>query len=130
MFLQSKKTIVIILVIIVSVFFSISALLDDGVDQIPFVSNVWKNTPAVFSHDSVRLRMIDDFLEGHSIVGMSRGEVILLIGEPDQTEYFKSYEMVYMLGQETDSYFAMDSQWLVLDLNDSERVVSYDIVVD
>ena len=130
MFLQSKKTIVIILVIIVSVFFSISALLDDGVDQIPFVSNVWKNTPAVFSHDSVRLRMIDDFLEGHSIVGMSRGEVILLIGEPDQTEYFKSYDMVYMLGQETDSYFAMDSQWLVLDLNDSERVVSYDIVVD
>ena len=130
MFLQSKKTIVIILVIIVSVFFSISALLDDGVDQIPFVSNVWKNTPAVFSHDSVRLRMCDDFLEGHCIVGMSRGEVILLIGEPDQTEYFKSYDMVYMLGQETDSYFAMDSQWLVLDLNDSERVVSYDIVVD
>lgn len=130
MFLPSKKTIVIILVIIVSVFFGISVLLDDGVDQTPFVSNVWKNTPAVFSHDSVRLRMIDDFLESHSIVGMSRGEVILLIGEPDQTEYFKSYEMVYMLGQETGSYFAIDSQWFVLDLNDSERVVSYDIVTD
>ncbi len=130
MFLPSKKTIVIILVIIVSVFFGISVLLDDGVDQTPFVSNVWKNTPAVFSHDSVRLRMIDDFLESHSIVGMSRVEVILLIGEPDQTEYFKSYEMVYMLGQETGSYFAIDSQWFVLDLNDSERVVSYDIVTD
>lgn len=130
MFLPSKKTIVIILVIIVSVFFGISVLLDDGVDQTPFVSNIWKNTPAVFSHDSVRLRMIDDFLESHSIVGMSRVEVILLIGEPDQTEYFKSYEMVYMLGQETGSYFAIDSQWFVLDLNDSERVVSYDIVTD
>ena len=130
MVLQFKKTTLIVLIIILTALFSIFAFLDDGVDRIPFVSSVWKNTPAVFSHDSVRLRMVDDFLNDYSIAGMPRSEVISLIGEPDQTEYFKSYDMVYMLGQETDSYFAVDSQWLVLELNDSERVKSYDIVVD
>ena len=111
-------------------FFGIAVLFDDGVDQIYFDSDVWKNTPAEFSLESTRLKMVDDFLDKHFIVGMSRDEVISLIGEPDQTEYFKSYEMVYMLGQETDSYFAIDLQWLALDLNDSERVASYNIVTD
>ena len=130
MFLKTKKTILISLVLVGLAFFSIAVLFDDGVDQIYFDSDVWKNTPAEFSLESTRLKMVDDFLDKYFIVGMSRDEVISLIGEPDQTEYFKSYEMVYMLGQETDSYFAIDSQWLVLDLNDSERVVSYNIVTD
>ena len=130
MFLKTKKIILISLVLVVLAFFSIAVLFDDGVDQIYFDSDVWKNTPAEFSLESTRLKMVDDFLDKYFIVGMSRDEVISLIGEPDQTEYFKSYEMVYMLGQETDSYFAIDSQWLVLDLNDSERVVSYNIVTD
>ena len=38
--------------------------------------------------------------------------------------------MVYMLGQETDSYFAIDSQWLVLDLNESDNVIAFEIVAD
>jgi hypothetical protein len=130
MFLQSKKIVLVILVIIGSVFFGIAVFFDDGVDQIYFDSHVWKNTPAEFSLGSMRLRMVDDFLDENSIVGMSRDQVISLIGEPDQTKYFKSSEMVYMLGQETDSYFAIDAQWLVLELNDSERVASYDIVTD
>ena len=130
MFLKSKQTILISLVLVGLAFFGIAVLFDDGVDQIYFDSDVWKNTPAEFSLESTRLKMVDDFLDKYFIVGMSRDEVISLIGEPDQTEYFKSYEMVYMLGQETDSYFAIDSQWLVLDLNDSERVVSYNIVTD
>tara|TARA_B100000959_G_C14780641_1_gene541368 strand:+ start:463 stop:855 length:393 start_codon:yes stop_codon:yes gene_type:complete len=130
MFLKSKKIILILLVLVGLAFFSITVLFDDGVDQINFDSDVWKNTPAEFSLESTRLKMVDDFLDKYFIVGMFRDEVISLIGEPDQTEYFKSYEMVYMLGQETDSYFAIDSQWLVLDLNDSERVVSYNIVSD
>ena len=130
MFLKSKKTILISLVLVGLAFFSIKVFFDDGIDQIYFDSDVWKKTPAEFSLESTRLKMVDDFLDKYFIVGMSRDEVISLIGEPDQTEYFKSYEMVYMLGQETDSYFAIDSQWLVLDLNDSERVVSYNIVTD
>ena len=98
MFLK-PKIISVLLIIIASIFIGIWAVLDDGVDQMLFESSAWKNNPAVFSLESVRLRMADDFLDTHNLVGMSRDEVVSLLGEPDQTEYFKSYEMVYMLGQ-------------------------------
>ena len=103
---------------------------NDGVNRLSFNSTTWKNTPSIHSLDSMRLRMVEDLLKTHSILGKSKEEMVALIGEPDQTKYFKSSEMVYMLGQETDSYFAIDAQWLVLELNDSERVASYDIVTD
>lgn len=124
------KVISLLLIIMASIFVGIWIILDDGVDQMPFKSNVWKNNPAVFSLDSIRLRMVDDFLDTHSIVGMSSEEVISLLGEPDNTEYFKSYEMVYILGQETDSYFAMDSQWLVMHVDDSGVVEFFVIITD
>ena len=129
MFLK-PKIISVLLIIIASIFIGIWAVLDDGVDQMLFESSAWKNNPAVFSLESVRLRMADDFLDTHNLVGMSRDEVVSLLGEPDQTEYFKSYEMVYMLGQETDSYFAIDSQWLAIHLDSSASVKSVDILTD
>ncbi|MBT4530301.1 MAG: hypothetical protein HOC27_03775 [Phycisphaerae bacterium] len=129
MFLK-PKIISVLLIIIASIFIGIWAVLDDGVDQMPFESSAWKNNPTVFSLESVRLRMVDDFLDTHNIIGMSREEVVLLLGEPDQTEYFKSYEMVYMLGQETDSYFAIDSQWLAIHVDGTAVVESIDILTD
>ena len=104
--------------------------IDDGVVRIEFDSTIWKNSPAEFSLESMRLRMVDDFLDEYDVAGMSRDQIVELLGEPDDTGYFKSYEMVYMLGQETESYFAIDSQWLLFDINESGQVVSYDIGTD
>ena len=103
---------------------------NDGVNRLSFNSTTWKNTPSIHSLDSMRLRMVEDLLKTHSILGKSKEEMVALIGEPDQTEYFKTRDMVYMLGQETDSYFAIDSQWLVLDLNESDNVIAFKIVTD
>ena len=104
--------------------------LDDGVDRIEFDSNVWKNAPAEFSLESTRLRMVDNFLDEHDVVGMSQDQIVQLLGEPDDTLYFNTYEMVYMLGQETDSYFAIDSQWLLFDIDELGQVASCDIRAD
>ena len=104
--------------------------IDDNVDRVEFNSAIWKSTPAEFSLESMRLRMVDDFLNKYDAIGMSRGEIVKLLGEPDDTSYFKAYEMVYMLGQETESYFAIDSQWLLFKLSDSGEVTSYVIAAD
>ncbi len=103
---------------------------NDGVNRISFNSNTWKNTPATHSLDSIRLRMADDFLKTYRLLGKSKEEIVGLIGEPDQTGYFNTRDIVYMLGQETDSYFAIDSQWLVLDLNESDNVIAFEVVTD
>ncbi len=84
---------------------------------IPFNSEVWKATPSEFSLDSVRLRMVDDLLATRPLVGQHRDGIVVLLGEPDDTPYFRDYPMVYHLGQERHS-FGIDSEWLVIQLND------------
>lgn len=42
---------------------------------------------------------------------------MVLLGEPDDTPCFRDYPMVYHLGQERHP-FGIDSQWLVIRLND------------
>jgi hypothetical protein len=60
--------------------------------------------------------MVDDLLEHHHLPGKSRTEVVDLLGEPDKTDKFRNYDMVYWLGRER-SAFALDSDWLVLKLS-------------
>jgi hypothetical protein len=73
---------------------------------------------------------VDDFINEYDVVGMSREQIVNLLGESDETHYFETYEMVYMLGQETESYFAIDSQWLLFDIDESGQVASYEIRSD
>lgn len=47
-----------------------------------------------------RLGMIDDLLERYSFEGMSRSEVIALLGEPREWEGYSSYDLAYFLGPE------------------------------
>ncbi len=93
-----------------------------GFDSMAFDSPTWKASPSEFSHDSVRLRMVDDFLKSHHPVGKSRAEIVALLGEPDNTPYFHNYDMVYHLGQERNS-LPIDSEWLVLRLNSANIVI-------
>ena len=117
-------------VLISIVIYTYVNFLDDGVNRKEFDSNLWKNTPAEHSLDSMRLRMVDDFIQKYDLVGMSRDQIVQLLGDPDETNYFNAYDMVYMLGQETESYTAIDSQWLLFDLSDSGEVTSYAIRAD
>ncbi|MGB7160814.1 MAG: hypothetical protein WBD40_22305 [Tepidisphaeraceae bacterium] len=67
------------------------------------------------THNSVRLRMADSFLDGQQPIGKSREQIVALLGEPDDTPYFNEYDMVYYLGPERGP-MGIDSEWLVLKL--------------
>ena len=57
------------------------------------------------------------------------GEVVALIGEPDNTSYFREYDMVYRLGMER-GFISIDSEWLVLRLDANQVVTKFRIVRD
>src|SRR5262245_30108892 len=57
--------------------------------------------------NAVRIRMVDDLLRRHTFRGMTRDQVTGIIGDPDQTEYFKDWDMVYWLGPER-SFISID----------------------
>jgi len=103
-------------------------ILDVDFDPMPFDAAVWKATPSEFSLDSVRLRMVDDFLT-MPVVGWSREQVEAALGKPDDTPYFRAYPMVYHLGQERHP-FGLDSEWLVFSLDDNGVVTACRVLTD
>jgi hypothetical protein len=84
---------------------------------------------SIGSTNKVRIRMVDDLLHRHQFRGMTREQVTAVIGEPDKTEYFKEWDMVYWLGQER-GFISIDSEWLVFKLGSQKKVVDYNIVSD
>jgi hypothetical protein len=98
-------------------------------DPMRFESAKWKASEADFEWDSLRLRMADSLLKTHPLVGLSKVEVIELLGEPDDTEHFRDYEMVYFLGLERNT-MAIDGEWLAIDLDESDIVTGARLVVD
>lgn len=76
-----------------------------------------------------RIDMIDDLLARHELVGLPRADVVALLGEPDETAYFREYDLVYWLGPER-GFMGIDSEWLVLRLDGEGRVTERRIVRD
>lgn len=72
--------------------------------------------------------MGDRLQERGTLIGLSRTEVVEMLGEPEVTAYFQEYDLVYWLGDER-GYFSIDSEWLVLRIVDG-RVASAKIVTD
>jgi hypothetical protein len=91
--------------------------------------HAWRKSPSEFSLDSTRLRMVDDLLATHLRLGMRRDGVVELLGEPDDTPYFDHYDLVYHLGQER-SLIGIDSEWLVIRLDDSRHVIELQVLRD
>ena len=98
-------------------------------DPVPFDSQTWKQTPSEFSLQSVRLRMANDLVSTHLRDGMTREEVVGMLGEPDETPYFAEYDMVYHLGQERHP-FGIDSEWLVIRLDANRQAAEILLVTD
>jgi len=76
-----------------------------------------------------RLTMVDDLLAGHELVGQSQYAVEQLLGPGDDTAYHRSWDLVYWLGPER-GLFRIDSEWLVLRLDDRRTVTEVSIVRD
>jgi hypothetical protein len=65
--------------------------------------------------------MTDDLVNSKKLNGLTRQEVLTLLGEPPKTEYFKEYELVYYLGPER-GFMRIDSEWLVLKFGTDGRI--------
>ncbi|MBY0112617.1 MAG: hypothetical protein K2Y21_07335 [Phycisphaerales bacterium] len=97
--------------------------------SVSFRSEQWRATPATLARSSIRLRMVNDLLKNHSPLGLHRDNVVSLLGPPDDTPYFRNYDMVYLLGPER-GFFSVDSEWLILKLTPDGRVSEAKLVTD
>lgn len=83
-----------------------------------------------FNNHTERVYMIDDLLNDYELKGKTKDEVIKLLGTPTETEYFKDdHNIVYYLGYER-GLVSIDSEWLVIDFDDNEKVKKYEVLTD
>jgi hypothetical protein len=94
-----------------------------------FEAATWRDTLQAYSELAPRGCMVDDLLNHHKLVGLDRSGVIALLGQPTRTEYFREYDLVYWLGPER-GLWSIDSEWLVLKLDASGRVIDARLVTD
>ena len=94
-----------------------------------FNSSAWQDSDRAFSQDPIRIRMVDDLLKRHKLDEMTRAEVVALLGEPDETPYFREWDMVYWLGPER-GMMGIDAEWLVLRLDEHQQVIEHRVVTD
>ncbi|TCJ02376.1 hypothetical protein [Cytobacillus praedii] len=77
-----------------------------------------------------RVYMIDDLLSRTKLIGLSKEEVIMLLGKPDAIERFKDDNtIVYYLGNER-GFISIDSEWLVIWFDNAETVLNYKVQAD
>ena len=71
------------------------------------------------SYPENRTKIIADFLNDYELVGMSKKEVIELLGKSDNGAGYFNLEnrLVYYLGPER-GLISIDSEWLVIDFRD------------
>jgi hypothetical protein len=95
----------------------------------------WRDTfdPAAWNDPETeernRQEMADDLVARGLLDGLTRSEVTSLLGQPPDTEYFRDWDMVYVLGPER-SFIGIDFEWLVVRFGDNDRVSEYRIVTD
>ena len=92
-----------------------------------FDAALWQDSNQVDT--GIRIRMVDDLLTRHQLQGMTRGKIVELLGDPEDTPYFKDWDLVYWLGPER-GFFSIDSEWLVIRLDTQGRVSEYRLVTD
>ena len=97
---------------------------------LPFIAAWWRAGEQHWSDPLHRRHRIADWLVlSDRLIGHSREDAVTLLGEPPPTEYFKEWDMVYLLGAER-GFISIDSEWLVLRLDDRRVVREARIVGD
>ena len=92
-----------------------------------FIQSQWLDTTLVQGKLAVRGCMVDDLLERNQLRGMTRAQVIALIGEPDRSSDFPEYDLVYWLGPQR-GLVGTDAEYLVMKLDQSNRVTSVELI--
>ena len=82
-----------------------------------------------FVNNDNRFYMLDSITK--KIQEMTRNEVIELLGDPTNTDYFMTDDkhLVYVLGPQR-GYFRIDYEWLTINFNKDGIVNDYSIATD
>ena len=99
-----------------------------------FDSVQWKHDAASRSAGgdiSVRQKMLGDLVK-KVLPGRDRRELEEMLGPSLETAYFADTgrDLIYVLGRERESMFAIDSEWLLIWLDGSGRFQRYEIRTD
>ena len=124
---QSRWGYVIAAIAFVLMLWIISAFMTGRLPFKFFDSQRWKQVER--SDDYSRLRMIESLTLSGRLSRITRAEVVSLLGPSDDTNYFNEWDFVYWLGPER-SFISLDSEWLVIKIGSTGRVVDYRIVSD
>jgi hypothetical protein len=92
-----------------------------------FNATRWRAVNGRFVRD--RTEMIDSLLDSKQLNGLSRAQVLTMLGSSTDTDRYSGWDLVYWLGPERD-IFSIDSEWLVIDFGPDGRVSKYDILRD
>jgi hypothetical protein len=94
-----------------------------------FSTELWQDSSQAFSRAAFRGCMVDHLLRRTELRGVTRDSVVRLLGPGDNTAYFREYDLVYWLGPER-GLMSIDSEWLVIRLDDRSRVAEAKVVTD
>ncbi len=122
------------LVVASPVLFLFGSVAVDAVNErwhrVAFDAAAWRAGLAASGETNpIRLRMVDDLLRRHRLVGLTHGELIALLGTPPDTAYFREYQVVYWLGPER-GFMSIDSEWLAVRFGPDDRVAEARVVRD
>ncbi len=95
----------------------------------PFVSERWKASADSDQAHPLRIRMVDDLLRKHRLIGQTRSEIEQLLGVPPKTPYFHNYDLVYCLGPER-GLMSIDSEWLCIRFGGDQRATEARLLRD
>ena len=80
--------------------------------------------------DEGRVYLVEDLMNEHELIGMTKEEVFTLLGSPTEMEYFKEEDnVVYYLGDER-GIIRIDSEWLVIWFDGSDKAMKYELRTD
>lgn len=94
-----------------------------------FDSKTWKDQELTNQEPYPRRTMADELVSQRTLVGKTRAELLELLGEAPKTEYFADWDVVYWLGPQR-GFMAVDSEWLVIRFDESDRVAEAKITTD
>ena len=94
-----------------------------------FTPALWQDPKASQYPRAIRGCLVDDLTARTPIRGRSRADIVALLGEPPQPDYFREYDLVYWLGPER-GLMSIDSEWLVMRLDSLGRVADFRLITD
>jgi hypothetical protein len=87
---------------------------------ISFDRNIWLDENG--SDSTLRLRMVEDLTSQYHLIGMTRGEIINLLGDPEIISDVGKNVMYYCLREQHDTNGQSSIDDLILILDDSDHV--------